>query len=55
MFKPFQSSRAITGPLYLQFRLHSTNNQPKFGFALDIDGVLIKVHLKVLTAFNLTS
>ncbi|KAI9283828.1 HAD-superfamily subfamily IIA hydrolase [Umbelopsis sp. AD052] len=42
MFKPFQTSRVITGPLYRQIRLHSTTNQPKFGFALDIDGVLIK-------------
>lgn len=45
MFKVWYTSRAFAAPLGNQFRLHSTTAQPKFGFALDIDGVLIKVRL----------
>ncbi|KAH8548665.1 HAD-like domain-containing protein [Umbelopsis sp. PMI_123] len=42
MFKLLHNVRPIATPLYTGIRLYSTGTQPKFGFALDIDGVLIK-------------
>jgi hypothetical protein len=46
MFRIRHSSRSLTASICGQFRLHSTSAHPKLGFALDIDGVLIKVNLK---------
>jgi hypothetical protein len=51
MFKLLHNVRPIATPLYTGIRLYSTGTQPKFGFALDIDGVLIKVPFEVPTPY----
>ncbi|KAG2177288.1 hypothetical protein INT43_007945 [Umbelopsis isabellina] len=42
MLRAFTTTRRVLVPVNGQIRLHSTTSHPKFGFALDIDGVLIK-------------
>ncbi|KAM3582573.1 hypothetical protein VKS41_005217 [Umbelopsis sp. WA50703] len=42
MFNAFTFTRRVLVPVKGQIRLHSTSSHAHFGFALDIDGVLIK-------------